>query len=438
MFNRLLKKKILAGVCIMSMLAMCACGQGTTAVDPDTAKEDTEVTVEETTKEPTVEEETPASEDSQEEVKEEEVLEEVLEEEAVEDVQKEVSYEPGPLADNSVEFASNMKLGWNLGNTLDAKDGSGLGTETSWGQPLTNKEMIFYVKEAGFTTIRIPTTWHKHMKDGVIDEEWMNRVQEVVDWALEAGLYVILNSHHDNSAYYPTEEHMAESKQFITDVWSQVADHFKDYDEHLVFESMNEPRLEGTSKEWWFATADPEGVDCIKKVCELNQLFVDTVRSAGGYNETRFLMVPSAIASPDNALNIAFSMPEDTIDNHLILSVHAYTPYDFTMNDNGYDTWSSAKEYEFDFIDKLCTKFKNNGYGVVIGEFGATNKNNLEDRVSWAHGYCNRAAKRGFACVLWDNGGTSVGNENFGMIDRKNLSIYYPEILDAMLEEYSK
>lgn len=346
------------------------------------------------------------------------------------------SHEPGEIYEDAVTLAKNMKLGWNLGNTLDAEGGNGLDTEISWGQPRTTHELISYVRDCGFTTIRIPTTWHKHIKDGVIDEAWMDRVQEVVDWSLEEGFYVILNSHHDCDQYYPSKSHLAESKEYIKNVWTQVAERFKDYDEHLIFESMNEPRLKGTDIEWWFSNDDAKGIESIECIVELNQVFVDTVRNGGSKNETRFLMVPSAIGSPDNALNDHFSMPEDTISDHLILEVHAYTPYDFAMNKNGYDTWRSDKASELNFMGRLKGTFINNGYGVVIDEFGATNKDNLNARCAWARDYCGRASSMGISCVLWDNGGTGVGEENFGMIDRKNLSVYYPELLEAMLQQY--
>ena len=266
----------------------------------------------------------------------------------------------------------------------------------------------------------------------------MNRVTEVVDYAVDNGLYVIINSHHDCDYYYPTEAHYDDSEEYIEKIWSQVADNFKNYDEHLVFESMNEPRLMNTNKEWWFSENDKDGVESIKCINKLNQVFVDTVRKSGGKNKNRYLMVPSNAASAGNALNKNFEMPKDTVKNHLMVSVHAYSPYDFAMNAGGYSKWSSSKESELkDFMKKLDQKFIKKGYGVVIGEFGATNKNNLQDRVKWAESYTKLAASYGIPCFLWDNGGTgTTGTENFGMIDRKKLKVYYPEILKAMLKSY--
>lgn len=423
MKNRLLGRMLAMVLSAALVIGMCGCGEQVPA------ESTTEVAESVTVEKNDATDKTEAVEETQ----------ETEEQTTAEEVVASNIYEAGPIADNAVDFAANMKMGWNLGNTLDATDGSGLGSETSWGQPEATQELIRYIKEAGFTTIRIPTSWHNHMVNGVIDSAWMDRVQQVVDWSMDAGLYVILNSHHDNvknKGYYPAAEYEENSITFLTNVWTQVAERFKDYDEHLVFESMNEPRLRDTAKEWYFAADDAEGIACIKLIVEYNQLFVDTVRKSGGYNETRFLMVPSAIASPDNAMNSAFEMPKDTIENHLILSVHAYTPYNFAMNADGYKSWSSDKAGELNFITKLRDQFCKAGYGVCIGEFGATNKDNLKARCSWAKAYTGRCEQYGLSCILWDNGSTGIGEENFGMIDRKNLSVYFPELLEAYLEAF--
>lgn len=343
-------------------------------------------------------------------------------------------------AANAVEMAALMKLGWNLGNTLDATGGEGLESETSWGQPTVTKAQIEYIKECGFTTVRIPVSWNNHVdKDNNIDPAWMARVKEVVDYAYDSGLYVIINSHHDCDRYYPTEDRFEASSEYLKDIWTQIADTFADYDDRLIYESMNEPRLQGTSIEWWFQSSDKKGTAAIETIVKLNQVFVDTVRASGkGNNGTRFLMVPSYAASADFALHDSFVMPKDKVEGKLIASIHAYTPYDFTMNSRGYKEWDASRKSELSFMKKLDKKFTQNGYGVVIGEFGATNKGNLDDRVAWAADYSELAASLGIACVLWDNGGTGVGEENFGMINRRELKVYYPELLEALLSGYVK
>lgn len=338
----------------------------------------------------------------------------------------------------SVAFASNLKLGWNLGNTFDATGSSGLSSETSWGQPKVTKELIDYIAECGFTSIRIPVSWGKHT-DGnyTINSEWMARVTEVVDYALDAGLYVIINSHHDNDYYYPSEENMDNAKKYLTAIWTQIADNFADYDERLIFEAMNEPRLAGTDIEWWFQSTDKNGCAAIERISELDQVFVDTIRACGGNNPTRYLGVSSYAASPDFTMHRSFTIPDDPA-GHLMISIHAYTPYDFTMNSAGYKEWDGKHRSDLGFIDNLYNNFVKKGYGVYIGEFGATNKNNLEDRVAWAKNYTSKASFYGIGCFIWDNGATGIGEENFGLINRKQLSIYFPDLLDAYLEAYQK
>lgn len=256
------------------------------------------------------------------------------------------------IADNSVDFTKNLGLGWNLGNTLDAT-GDGLSSETSWGQPKATKELIDFVKESGFTTIRIPISWSKHVDENYkIDDEWFDRVNEVVDYAIDDGFYVIINSHHDNDAYYPSSERYEESSKYLSTLWKQIAERFADYDEQLIFEGMNEPRLSETNKEWWFADNDEDGIDSIETISKLDQDFVDTVRAAGGFNETRYLMVTSNRADPWMALHASFTLPTDPADR-LIVSVHAYSPYDFAMNGNGYSTWDGSKIGELSFMEKL-------------------------------------------------------------------------------------
>lgn len=338
---------------------------------------------------------------------------------------------------DSVDFAAIMQFGWNLGNTLDANSKKGMESETCWNQPKATQELFDYIKEVGFTSVRIPVSWGNHVdSDYKIDDEWMARVKEVVDYAYNQGLFVIINSHHDNDYYYPSDEKIAESEKYLTTIWEQIAEEFKDYDDHLVFESMNEPRLSGTDIEWWFAMNNVEGKKAIVNICKLNQAFVNTVRATGGNNATRFLLVPSYAANPDFALFRDFTMPEDTATNKLMLSVHAYTPYDFAGNGNGYKDWDASKNNEFVFMGKLMAAFIHEGYGVVIGEFGATNKDNLDSRIAWAKGYTQKAASMGMSYFVWDNGATGVGEENFGVINRNDLSLYYPELFEAYMSGF--
>ena len=158
----------------------------------------------------------------------------------------------------ALSFVKDMKIGWNLGNTFDAIDCNWLSDEmqyeSAWCGAVTTKEMIDALKEAGFRTIRIPVSWHNHLTDEnhTISEAWINRVQEVVDYAIDDDMYVIINIHHDFSKeyIYPSSEYLEQSKIYVTDIWEQIAERFKDYDEHLIMESLNGPRLVGTADEW--------------------------------------------------------------------------------------------------------------------------------------------------------------------------------------------
>lgn len=320
------------------------------------------------------------------------------------------------------EVITDMKIGWNLGNTLDAPNG-----ETSWGQPETTKAMIDTVCELGFGTIRIPVSWGRHVSgdDHKIDKKWMDRVQEVVDWALDNDMYVILNSHHDNEYYYPSKDKSEESVKYINDIWTQIAERFKDYDQHLIFESMNEPRLSGTPNEWSFNSNVQDCLDAAEVINLCNQEYVDVVRASGGRNTDRFLMVAPYAAAPYSALADEFVLPKDPSDK-LLLSVHAYTPFDICMdNDLSKRTFTDQSKAAInDFMDKLSDKFIANGTRVIIGECGIINKGNPEDRYLWGEYFVSKAKEYGMMCVVWDNAAVELGSENYGILDRRNLKVF--------------
>ena len=358
------------------------------------------------------------------------------------------------IPDNeAMRFVRDMKTGWNLGNTFDAHHngwykGDELGIETIWCGAMTTRELISALKEAGFNTIRIPVSWHHHVdENNMITEAWMNRVREVAGWALDEGMYVIVNVHHDNEPYdgnhyfYPDSEHYELSAAFLSSIWKQMAEAFADCDDHLILEAMNEPRLTGTNLEWSFNTTSPlirDAADCINK---LNQLFVDTVRSTGGNNASRYLAIPGYTASPEGAVSDLFRIPADTAENRIIVSVHAYTPYDFALNtaagtpsefdlENG--NW--VKTQISTFMNSLYNKYISNGIPVVIDEYGALNKHgNLQDRVNFAAFYTCAASARGMTCCWWDNHNFTGNGEQFGLIDRKKVEWKYPEIVEAIM-----
>lgn len=356
----------------------------------------------------------------------------------------------------AMEFVSNMKVGWNLGNTLDAyisgsNDPDSLSSETSWGNPKATKEMMDALKAAGFETVRIPVTWHNHIEkaaDGSVQvsEVWLDRVQEVVDYAIDAGLYVIINIHHDTDeveGYYPDSAHYEQSSLFVRGVWYSVAERFKEYDEHLIFESLNEPRLVGTNYEWNFqenVEQCQDSADCINR---LNQAFVEIVRKSGGNNAERYLMVPGYSASLAGVASDLFVLPTDTATDKLIVSNHAYTPYNFAlqpMKDNGstdkFNIVGGSGRSEVDsLMAKLYAKFVSQGIPVVMGEYGAINKNdNLQERVNF-HAYYIAAAKaKGIVCVVWDNGAFTGDGEQLGLLKRQSSTWAYPEIMEAIMK----
>lgn len=359
----------------------------------------------------------------------------------------EIHLEQKDIPDNTaMQFVEDMKLGWNLGNAFDAIDANYLTDELeyekAWNGCYTTEEMIQAVKDAGFSTVRLPVSWHNHLVDDnyTISEVWMDRVNEVVDWCIERDMYVILNIHHDSSTefVYPSEEYEEQSITYITAIWAQLAERYKDYDEHLIFESINEPRLVGHECEWWL---NPNNEDCKEAVAcinRFNQAFVDLIRASGGNNATRYLMCPGYGASPDGALNNGFVLPTDTIENKMIVSVHAYTPYNFALDAGGTDTWSIDNQTDITnmvgFMDKLYNKFISKGIPVVIGEFGARNKyNNVEARTEFAAYYVAAARARGMTCCWWDNNAFIGTGENFGLLNRGNSQWQYPEIVEAMM-----
>ena len=187
------------------------------------------------------------------------------------------------------EITEAMQIGWNLGNTLDSypsKGGEplescGLEAETCWGNPYTTKEMIEAVKAAGFDTIRIPITWAQHLDENyVIDKEWLARVKQIVDWVLECEMYAIINIHHDDTFWLITDKaHEENATAVITAIWSQVSEYFKDYDERLIFETMNEPRVVGCDTEW---SGIPEHYEVVNN---LNFAALKAIRESGGKNE---------------------------------------------------------------------------------------------------------------------------------------------------------
>lgn len=321
------------------------------------------------------------------------------------------------------ELMSEMKIGWNLGNTFDAPDG-----EMAWGMPMTTQEMIAKVKDMGFNTIRIPISWHKHVGEApeyIIDEAWLKRVEMVVGYALDLGMYVIINSHHDNTVYSPTADNEEAGKTYLNAIWTQIATHFKDADHHLIFQTMNEPRVEGSSYEWSIDVKNPDCLASLEVINQLNQTAVDAIRATGGMNAERWIIVSPYAANSLAAISTYFHLPEDPAGK-LIVSVHAYSPYNLCLNVNSPEsTYNDSMASDFTtFMKSVNRKYISNGIPVIIDEMGCINKNNPDDRYAWAKAYVSAAKKYGMICCWWDNGVAEGSGELFGILNRRKLEVY--------------
>lgn len=329
---------------------------------------------------------------------------------------------------DSINFAQSLGRGWNLGNTFEACEKhsiekAGLETETMWGNPETTKELFALVKKCGFDSIRIPVTWAQHFGDAPdykIDKKWLDRVNEVVDWAIELDMKVIINVHHDDAFWLITdEEHKESSKEILTKIWAQLCERFSDYGENLVFETMNEPRVEGAEDEW---QGNPETREVVNY---LNFAALETIRNSGGNNKSRYVIIPTYACSGLDENIDAIRLPED---DRVIVSVHYYfgTAHQSEFADCEKE-WSIFQKYSlYKTFRRMHKRYVAKGYGAIKGEFGWTDRDNLENLASNAAFYVKLAEKFGFSCLVWDNG------SSFEILDRNNLTVKYPDYLKAI------
>jgi endoglucanase len=352
----------------------------------------------------------------------------------------------GPSAPKSfdditaVQLVAGIKVGWNLGNTLDANGNPGATVsqlETGWGNPVTTKAHITAIKDAGFNAIRIPVSWAKcadASNNYKIRDDWMTRVTEVVNYAVDNDMYILLNTHHDESIFKFENKEKAASINAFRLIWAQIAGNFQNYDEKLIFEGLNEPRTRGSSAEWNGGTAEERA-----NLNDHYKVFVKTVRVCGGNNDKRFLMVntygASGLATAMNGLTI----PEDTAQNKIIASYHAYEPYNFALNQGSgsVKTWSQSNSSDTSpitsRINQAHTSFISKGIPVILGEFGALDKGNEPARAAWVEFYVKQAAQKGIKCFWWDNGVTTGDGEKFGLLNRQNNTFYYPQIKEGLI-----
>ena len=354
-----------------------------------------------------------------------------------------------PTNSAAIAAVAAMNLGWNLGNSLDCTDASKADTvvETSWGNPVVTADLIKAVAAAGFGAVRIPVTWIGRFgpaPDYTISPTFINRVEAVVKYVLDANLYAIINIHHDGgykvagrwltlvdiSSGLVTVANTEQVKTQFTKLWAQIADHFKDYDGHLIFESMNEVMVDYKPP----LQAYYDGIN------GLNQAFVDTVRASGGNNLDRCLIVPGYNTNIDYTVK-GFVAPQDTSVGRLILSDHYYDPMAFAGNATTH-TWgagnpgidsSGQEDFVGSQVAQLKSKFIDKGLPAIWGEYGAVNQAGYENYRRYYMEYVTKVAHdAGIAPFVWDNGSAGTGKDAFGFMNRADNTVTAPTIIDAM------
>ena len=355
---------------------------------------------------------------------------------------------------NASQIVFEMGAGWNLGNQLELSS-NGTPSEST---PNVTQASIQKVKAAGFKTIRIPVSYMNKIGSApnyTIDSAWLNRVKTVVDYAYNEGLYVIINIHGDGYNSVPGSWLLVNSNDQTTirdkyqKVWQQIANTFVNYDEHLIFESMNE-EFDGT----W----ETPNTTYYSNLNAYNQIFVDTVRQTGGNNSARWLLIPGWNTSIDYTVgNYGFALPTDNYrstaipssEKRIMISVHYYSPWDFCGEESGTITqWGATatntskkstwgqEDYLDSQLKSTYDKFVTQGYPVVVGEFGSIDKTAFDStnntyRAAFAKAVSATARKYGSVPIIWDNGWN--GNYGFGLFNRSTYTITQQGIIDAIM-----
>jgi endoglucanase len=358
---------------------------------------------------------------------------------------------------NSSQVVSAMGAGWNLGNQLEANN-NGTPSETAWGNPTVTQALIQKVKAAGFKTIRIPVSYLNAIGSApnyTINPTWLSRVKQVVDYAYSQGLYVIINMHGDGYKSVSGSWLICDSGDQTTiktkyqKAWQQIANTFVNYNEHLIFESMNE-EFDGTY--------GAPNTTYYSNINAYNQIFVDTVRQTGGNNSARWLLIPGWNTNIDyTAGNYGFALPKDTYrsstipssEKRIMISVHYYSPWDFCGEQSGNITqWGATatntskkstwgqEDYLNSEFKSMYDKFVTQGYPVVIGEYGSVDKTSADStnntyRAAFAKAVCSTAKKYGSVPVYWDNGYN--GQYGFGLFNRSNNTVTQQGIINAIM-----
>jgi endoglucanase len=343
---------------------------------------------------------------------------------------------PGMRDLTSLQLSKLMGAGWNLGNSLEA-----IGGETAWGNPPATQALFNAVKAAGFKTVRIPLSWKQYADaNDNISATWMTRVTQVVNYAKNAGLYTMINIHWDGGWMQPTYANQATANARITKFWTQIANNFKGYDDTLLFAGTNEVMVDGD-----YGTPT---VEYYTVQNGFNQAFVNAVRATGGGNLARHLIVQGFNTNIDHTVNFA-TVPSDSATKRLMMEVHFYDPYDFTLNENSNiwqwgaaatdasatQTWANEAYVDAQF-QKMKARFVDAGIPVILGEFGAirrTEHSGAETyRTNWARYVAHSAWTHGAVPVWWD-AGSPTANHSMGLFDRNTGAQSYPSLISAII-----
>ena len=352
------------------------------------------------------------------------------------------------MSSNAVQLAAKIKLGWNIGNTLEA-----IGGETMWGNPKVTKALIDLVKKSGFNAIRIPCSWDQYVTatgSTQLKTEWLNRVKEVVQYCVDNDMYAILNIHWDGGWL---ENNCTTAKQDAVNTkqkafWKQIAIQLRDFDEHLLFASANEPNVEDATQ--------------MNVLLSYHQTFINTVRSTGGRNSYRVLVVQGPSTDIDKTNNLMNTLPADPAANRMMAEIHYYTPYQFCLM-NKDETWGKMFYYwgqgnhsttdltrnatwgeEADvvkYFGMMKTKFIDKGIPVVLGEYAAMRRTSLTGDALTLHltsrayylKYVTQQAKaNGILPFYWDEG--SIGDKGSGIFNRQTNTVFDQQALDALVQ----
>lgn len=328
-----------------------------------------------------------------------------------------------------------MGIGINFGNTFEAcgdliNSSSVTNYETAWGSPVVTRELIRGYADEGFGVLRVPVAWSNMMSGNYeIHPDYITRVKEVIDWALESGLYVIMNIHWDGGWWknFPSDKEACMTK--YTSIWTQLCGNFKDYGDYLMFESLNE---EGCWNDVWNRYSGTDGkAEAYALLNEINQRFVDLVRSSGGNNNERHLLIAGYAADVELTCDPLFKMPDDK-KNRCAVSVHYYTPPTFCILEEDADwgrvrtSWGSQADVAemVRYMDMLKENFIDKDIPVIIGEYGVWTENKSQQTVrNFIASVCKAAYSRGICPVLWDIADVFYSRTKFKMIDRELINM---------------